>query len=254
MLQGIRTTLFSSLTLRRSDRALICNAGHGLLLWEAFRHTPEGLVVAQVQTSEQMQHISHYADSLQSLDKPTIVQAPLEEVLSSLEEGLVFEVILGRNVLSRLSEKLPLLNLLKGRLAERGVLHFAEGVPSEGSRLSDFCPADLQELLKQAETIIYGGEGNPLSNCKSADLVEAFAKVGLTARLEQQDLFENRFITKADITRWLATSYRGAWESLSVQVDLTRVEEELISLLAGRSIRWKHHLAFVEAVHQNDKG
>ncbi len=254
MLQGIRTTLFSSLTLRRSDRALICNAGHGLLLWEAYRQTPEGLVVAQVQTSDQMQHISHYADSLQSLDKPTIVQAPLEEVLSSLEEGLVFEVILGRNVLTRLTEKSPLMDLLNVRLAEQGVLRFAEGVPSEGSRLSDFCPSGLRNILMQAETIIYGGEGNPLSNWKSADLVGAFARSGLTAKLEQQDLFENRFITKADIKRWLGTSYRWAWEGLSVEVDLSGIEEELIPLLAGRSIRWKHHLAYVEAVHQNNKG
>ena len=251
MLQGIRTTLFSSLTLRRSDRVLICNAGHGLLLWEAYRQTPEGLVVGQVQTSAQMQHISHYADSLQSLEKPTIVHAPLEDTLEKLEEGLVFEVILGRNTLTRLTEKDPLLDLLKIRLAPQGVLRFAEGVPSEGSRLSDFCPTSLQELLRQAETIIYGEEGTSLSNWKSEDLVGAFAKRGFTAKLEQQDLFENRFITKADITRWLGGSYLSAWKSLCVKVDLNSVEEQLIPLIAGRSIRWKHHLAFVEAVHQD---
>ncbi|HKL59521.1 MAG TPA: AAA family ATPase [Sphaerochaeta sp.] len=251
MLQTIRTTLFAPLSLRRSDRVLICNAGHGLLLWEAYRQTPEGLVVAQVQSSEQMQHISHYADSLQSLEKPTVIQSSLEKVLSSQEEGLVFEAILGRNVLTRLSEKGPLLDMLKERLAPQGVLHFAEGVPSGGSRLSDFCSPDLQPLLKQAETLIYGGDGNILSNWKAEDLAEAFAKRGFTAKLVEQDLLENRFITKADISRWLGGSYLSAWKSLGTEVDLAKVEEELSALLSGRSIRWKHHLAFVQAVHED---
>ncbi len=253
MLQSIRTTLFSPLSLRRSDRVLICNAGHGLLLWEAYRQTPEGLVVAQVQSSQQMQHISHYADSLQSLEKPTIMHSSLEKLLPSLEEGLAFEAILGRNVLTRLGEKGPLLSLLKERLAPQGLLHFAEGVPSEGSRLSDFCPPHLQGLLKQAETLIYGGDGNSLSNWKSEDLPKAFAKHGLFAKLEQQDLFENRFITDADITRWLGGSYLAAWESLNIEVNLPEVEEAIISALGGRSIRWRHHLGFVQAAHQDHK-
>ena len=253
MLESIRTTLFTSLSLRRSDRVLVCNAGHGLLLWEAYRQTPEGLVVAQVQTSTQMQHISHYADSLQSLDKPTILHVPLESVLPSLEDGLAFEAIIGRNVLTRLSEKGLLIDRLKGRLSSQGVMHFAEGVPSEGSRLSDFCPPSLQDTLRKAEKSIYGGEGNPLSNWKSEDLRNAFEKRGFSVKLEQQDLFENRFITKADIRRWLNGSYLPAWESLKVEVDLPEVEEELIGLLAERSIRWKHHIAFVQAVHQDEK-
>ena len=253
MLQSIRTTLFAPLSLRRSDRVLICNAGHGLLLWEAYRQTPEGLVVAQIENTEQMQHVSHYADSLQSLEKPSLMHAPLKEVLTSLEQGVAFEAILGRNVLSRLSEKGPLLALVKKRLAPNGVVHFAEGVPSEGSRLSDFCPPDLQALLKKAETKIYGGDGNALSNWKSKDLVEAFAKSGLAAKLEQQDQYENRFITKADITRWLGLSYLSAWKVLNVEVDLAEVEGELVSLLGGRSIKWKHHLAFVLAVHQDNE-
>ena len=253
MLQSIRTSLFSPFSLRRSDRVLVCNAGHGLLLWEAYRLTPEGLVVAQVQSSEQMQHISHYADSLQSLDKPTIIHAPLTEVLISMEEGLAFEAILGRNVLSRLTEKGPLLDLLKKRLAPQGVLHFAESVPSEGSRLSDFCSASLQELLKKAEEHIYGKDGSTLSNWKSEDLPLFFAKKGFTARVEQQDLFENRFITKNDITRWLEGTYLSAWKSLCIDVDLNNVKEELISVLGGKSLRWKHHLGFVLATHTDKK-
>ncbi len=250
MLQSIRTSLFAPLKLRRSDRVLICNAGHGLLLWEAYRQTPEGLVVAQVQSSAQKQHVSHYADSLQSLEKPTILHAPLEAILPTLEEGLLFEAILGRNVLTRLREKGPLLDALKGRLAPKGVVHFAESVPAEGSRLSDFCPPSLQEILKRAEATIYGGEGNPLSNWSSQDLPLAFKERGFSATLEEQQMFENRFITKADITRWIGTSYRDAWQSLGVEVDIPTIEEELVSSLAERSIKWKHHVAFIMATHQ----
>ena len=59
LLETLRKTLFEGLTIRRSDRVLVCNAGHGLLLWEAFRSIPEGLVVAQVRTADQRDHINH---------------------------------------------------------------------------------------------------------------------------------------------------------------------------------------------------
>lgn len=253
MLHSIRTTLFENLKSRRSDRVLVCNAGHGLLLWEAFRQTPEGLVVAQVNSAEQAQHINHYASSLQSLERPRIVCEPLPKTLLSLEPGLLFETILGRNVISRLSEAKPILELLHDRLARGGELRFAEGVPSEGSRLSDFCTSPLRESLLAAEAVIYGPEGNALSNWGSKDLLPTFESMGFSACIEERDMFENRFITQTDISRWVRGAYLAAWEKQNIQVDLPALELELSALLGNSSIRWKHHLVFVKAVHDSDR-
>ena len=70
----------------------------------------------------------------------------------------------------------------------------------------------------------------------------------------EQDQFENRYITKADISRWLGGSYLSAWKEAGVEVDLPKVEQELVSLLSGRSIRWKHHIGFIQAAHQRSQG
>lgn len=252
MLKSIRTTLFAPLTLQRNDRVLICNAGHGLLLWEAFRQTPEGVVVATVHTQNQMEHISHYADSLQTIEKPILLHGHAEQVLEKLEDGLLFEAILARNVLTRLHEKGPLIALWKSHLAPGGVIHAAESVPSQGSRLSDFCSDSLKEQLMKAEEVIYTGKSNPLSNWQAKDLPPAFARAHLQANVTEQELWENRFITALDIERWLDSSYQKAWLDLGVEIDLHKIKTELTSLLAGKTIRWKHHLAFVMAVHEKE--
>ena len=82
LLKEIRERLFRGVQLRRSDRVLVCNAGHGMLLWEAYRSTPEGLVVAQVRNKDQADHINHYAGSLSSVERPHVYAEPLETLAS----------------------------------------------------------------------------------------------------------------------------------------------------------------------------
>ena len=247
MLQTIRDTLFASIHIRRSDRVLVCNAGHGLLLWEAYRQTPEGLVIAQVKSKEQEEHITHYAQNLQNLERPLIFQQKLQDLFPNLEEGLLFEVMVGRNILTRLDQDKAVLALCKNRLAPKGVIHFAEIVPSQGSRLSQFCAGSLKEKLTLAEEVIYGKTGNALSNWKSSDLMPVFAQQGLSALVKELDLYENRFITEEDVHRWIVSSYTQAWEQKDIKLDQQALEKELCDLLANRSIRWKHHTAFVQA-------
>jgi putative ATPase len=249
MLQKIRNDLFADLRFKRSDRVLVVNAGHGLLLWEAFRRTPEGLVVAQVNKEEQFEHIQHYAKGLESLEQPIVKKESLKQVLASLEEGLQFEKIIGRNLLSHLDEDKALLDLLSIRLADGGILSIAETVPSEGSRLSELIDSDspAKQLLLEAEASIYGKEGSSLANWKTKDLKQAFEDSGWSIECQVLDLYENRFITQEDIKRWVTTSYRSAWEKCNTPVVLEQTVSELTSLLAQKTFRWKHHTVLVRS-------
>jgi putative ATPase len=249
MLQKIRNELFADLQFKRSDRVLVVNAGHGLLLWEAFRRTPEGLVVAQVNKEEQFEHIQHYAKGLESLERPLVKKESLKQVLASLEEGLQFEKILGRNLLSHLDEDKALLALLFGRLADGGILSIAETVPSEGSRLSELIDSNIpvKQLLLEAEASIYGKEGSSLANWNTGDLKQAFEESGWPCECHVLDLYENRFITQEDIRRWITSSYRLAWEQGNTPVALEPTVSELTSLLAQKTHRWKHHTVLVRA-------
>ena len=247
LLQVLRKTLFEGLTIRRSDRVLVCNAGHGLLLWEAYRSTPEGLVVAQVRTPDQRDHINHYAHSLSDLDRPVIHCDPLDKVLDTLQGQLRFEVIVGRNLFSRAKEEEKLLAKLKARLSAEGSLHIAESVPSLGSRLSDFVTEDLQLLLRKAERTLYADPANPLTNWTAEDLLGMFEQAGLATTSFELDLEESRSMAEDDIRRYLSASYLLAFTAQSVEVDAKKLEQELIGQLAGRSLAWKHHLLFVHA-------
>ncbi|NBK23637.1 MAG: AAA family ATPase [Spirochaetia bacterium] len=247
LLQTLRKTLFEGLTIRRSDRVLVCNAGHGLLLWEAFRNTPEGLVVAQVRTADQRDHINHYAQSLSELDRPVVHCNPLDKVLDALSDQLRFEVIMGRNLFSRAKEEEQLLLKLKTRLSPEGSMHFAESVPSLGSRLSDFVSEDLQQLLRKAESTLYGDPANPLTNWTAKDLLGLFEQAGFATTSHEMDLEESRSMAEGDIRRYLDASYLPAFASQAVEVDAKKLEHELITQLAGRSLAWKHHLLFVHS-------
>lgn len=248
MLQEIRETLFSQISFRRSDRVFVCNAGHGLLLWEAFRHTPEGLTVAQVRTSEQMQHISHYTQSLQSLDRPHLYLDGLANVLEGLEKGMQFEVILGRNILSRLEADKHLIPLLHQRLSKAGSIHLAESVPSMGSRLSDFAQGSAKTLLLQAESDIYSDPGNPLTNWNAQQVEQAFSDFGLFTQLMGKDLCENRLVTGADINNWMDKTYIPSLLKVGCAFDEAAMRKDLLAQLANKTLTWKHHVLFVKAL------
>ncbi|MEA4859277.1 MAG: AAA family ATPase [Sphaerochaeta sp.] len=247
LLETLRKTLFEGLTIRRSDRVLVCNAGHGLLLWEAFRSTPEGLVVAQVRTADQRDHINHYAQSLSELDRPIVHCNPLDKVLDALSNQLRFEVIMGRNLFSRAKEEEQLLAKLKARLSQEGSMHFAESVPSLGSRLSDFVAEDLRLLLCKAESRLYGDPANPLTNWTAKDLLELFEQAGFATTSLEMDLQESRSMSEDDIRRYITASYLPSFAAQAVEVDAKKLEQELIAQLSGRSLAWKHHLLIVHA-------
>ncbi|MBG0766548.1 MAG: AAA family ATPase [Spirochaetaceae bacterium] len=247
LLKEIREQLFQGIHLRRSDRVLVCNAGHGLLLWEAYRATPEGLVVAQVRSKDQEEHINHYAATLSSVERPHVYAEPLETLLPRLEDGLHFEAIMGRNVLSRAKLSGPLLAGLLSRLAKTGSIHLAESVPVAGSRLSQFIMGEEKQFLERAEAQLYGDPSNPLTNWDENDLETLFSTTGMDLKIRSLDLFEQRMMDEQDIERYLSASYLPAWKTLGIQVDEGAFRIALIEQLANRPLAWKHHLAIIHA-------
>ncbi|NCC65073.1 MAG: AAA family ATPase [Spirochaetia bacterium] len=247
MLQKIREKLFANISFSRSDRTLVLNAGHGLLLWEAYRKTPEGLVIGQVRTKDQLEHILHYAKSLTILERPQVYHAEAKELLASLEQGLVFEHIFARNILSRAKNEKALIGMLMKKLATGGALHLCESVPKKGSRLSDFVREEEKKLLMKAEEKLYGDLENPLTNWDETDLADLLKAQHLSVEISSMDFVEKRFITESDITRYLQSSYLQAFSALNIEIDAKALEQRLIEQLSSTSLDWNHHLAFVHA-------
>jgi len=251
LLENLRDGIFSEIKLTRHSRVLVVNAGNGMLLWEAFRRTPEGLAVAFTSSDDHFKYLNYYANTLEPLLRPQILQGETATLLDQLEDGLLFEAIIGRNVLSRLPSDKALLPLFARRLAEGGTLALAETVPSASPRISGFVPVDghgqLHSRLLEAESAIYGELSNPLTSWEAPDMAKAFSEAGFDTRIEKQEAGERRVITPIDIERWMAKSYFPAWERLGIPYQGSAVQEELNTLLGNKTVQWKHLVLMVHA-------
>ncbi len=237
-LEGMRQRMFESLEIIRSDRVLVMNSGHGLLVWEAYRHTPEGLVVAQVRNSEENAYIQQYMKTLDPVSAPKLVFDPdylhfLGNLDESVEKDIRFEHVLGRNLLTDNAKAKKILHAVKERIAKGGDVVLCETIVSEASRLSDFIHmGPLQDTLLKAEKKIY-------SKVQTRDgLLKLLGSEFGSVTSQDYRFTESRTVRESDIQRWVRNSYIPALADIS-QTDAEKLEKELISTLCAAPLLWK---------------
>ncbi|MBO4279384.1 MAG: AAA family ATPase [bacterium] len=237
-LENMRDRMFRCLEIIRSDRVLVLNSGHGLLVWEAYRHTPEGLVVAHVRSTEESAYIQQYMKTLDSVSAPRLICDPdyehaLGNLDSSVEQGLLFEHIIGRNLLTDFRKAGKVLEAAKKRLAQKGDIVLCETVVSEASRLSDFIHmGPLQDTLLKAEKKIYAKV--PTRD----DMVKLLESEFSSVSVEDYRFTESRSARESDVQRWVRNSYLPALPDLS-QTEAGKLEKELVSTLCAAPLMWK---------------
>lgn len=237
-LENMRNLMFEGLGIIRSDRVLVLNSGHGLLVWEAYRHTPEGLVVAHVKTPEENAYLQQYMKTLDSVSAPRIVLDndclhALGNLDSSVEKGIAFEHILGRNLLTDFRNGKKVLEALKDRMATGGDIVLCETVVSEASRLSDFIHmGPLKDTLLKAEKKIYSKVPSREDIVKL--LESEFGKVSV----RDYRFTESRSARESDIQRWVRNSYIPNLPDMS-QTDAGKLEKELVTVLCAAPLLWK---------------
>ncbi len=236
-LEGMRDRMFEKLRTARSDRMLVLNAGHGLLVWEAFRHTPEGIVVAQVRSAEEKAYLEQYISTMDKVSAPRLLCDPdtsrvLDGLDQSTEEGIRFEHILGRNLLTDCKKGLSVLKKAKGRLAPGGDIVLCETLISEASRLSEFIHmGPLQETLLKAEKSIYAN----IPDRKR--ILEALGKIFPNVQSSDYRFTESRTARDSDIVRWVRNSYIPALPGIS-DTEAMKLEKELVSVLSAAPLLW----------------
>lgn len=240
-LETLRSLIFSKVSIIRSDRVLVLNAGHGLLLWEAFRKTPEGLAVAVVRTPEDCAYIKHYISSLDSVTAPVVLcdkdtPSALDNLDSQLESGILFEHIIARNLIKNKPDGSSLLSKIKDRLAPNGDIVLCETIASEASRLSDFIHmGPTQDILLKAETFIYDNYWS------RKDLVDLLKENFNSVELEDYSFTESRIATPQDVARWMEKSYGPAILKAEPSMTVERLEKlskELTATLCAAPLEW----------------
>lgn len=247
MLASIQERLYAGLDLRRHSRVLVLNAGHGLILWEAVRRTPEGLVVASVRTTEQLAHLTHYAEGMEDLVRPRLFRCEPSAIFPHIEKGIKFEVIIGRNILTRLSSQEGLAAQLLEVLSPDGIITLAETVPSAGSRLSDFMEegSPARAALLEAESHIYAPHIDDVAGWTDADLPLPFKEKGYVVDMDSEDFREERTIAREDCQRWMEKTYLPALENAGWKGNPDELSGIVSMVLSDRHVQWTHHVAFL---------
>lgn len=225
----IRNRLFEASKPIRSDRILVLNAGHGLLVWEAFRRTPEGLVAAVGNSDEDVLYMNHYADTLIGVDRPMIVRNADE-----IESSIRFEHIMGRNIFVR---DFSAIDTIKARLTESGDLCTCETVLEEASRLSDLLHmGSLQSKLLSAEKHIY-------TRNTRKEITEKLQGAFKDLRISDYRFTEERTITSEDVRRWISRSYMPYLEGENEDALI----RELTSILCKSPVNWTTSCMIINA-------
>ena len=235
-LLALSRRLYSGISIPRHENVLVLNASHGLLLWPLMKMNPEGLSVAAVKTAGQKEIIEHFSSELDSLLRPMVIVASAHEAFGQLEDGLVFGVISGRNVLSRLEEDRNLLPLMRSRLERDGHIALLEAIPSLSMRLSAFASDRIKESLIEAESHIYT-EDNPLTCWGKSELEDAVKSVFPDASIEYVEDKEDRLLSRPSLLSFYRNSYAGTGIS----------EDEFISEFENKSVRWSNTVAVIRS-------
>ncbi|MFQ5577417.1 MAG: AAA family ATPase [Anaerolineae bacterium] len=260
----LRDRVFALAAVQRHELVLDLNAGTGLLTWEAVRRAPVGGVWALAADAQTADTLRRQAQNLDAPGQPTVLTGSIFELAGLLvsEEGepLTFEVILGRNALTRLEDKPAALARLNPLLAPGGRLVLAETIPKQSQRLHRLLdltslPPSLAERVVDAEETIYRNPTDPMVNWEAADLRSAFEAAGfLRAQVVEETQTTHMRLDRRHIERWFGAPAEQERPTLAEHLrqhmsaaELARVRQLFEEQLLNRVVSWQTRLAFCAA-------
>src|SRR5690625_329146 len=256
----LRDALMELAGLQRHELVLDLQAGSGLLTWEALRRTPEGQVWAVAARAEDARALGQQARQLAGLERPVVLQADTEQAAAAVgreNPEQRFDVVLGRNVLTPLTESAAgdLLGSLAPLLTADGRLVLAEQLPGDAQRLyriPETVPAGLLERWTAAEEAVYAELDLPWSE---GTLLRVLGQAGFRAgRQRTLDLTSRRQLGQAALLRWFpagpaADSYAARLTATGLlrDGDLGEMERLLRERAARRPVSWTQRLVLLRA-------
>ena len=267
-LAGIRDRILAAAKIKRHGNVLDLNAGTGLLTWEAVRRTPEGSVWALVADEKTASGLRVQAENLKEMDRPVIMNGPLEEIekrVSAQGQGEVrFDAVVGRNALLSNRDKAVAAGALARVLAPEGIISLVEGVPRGGQRIYDL--VDRKRLDKKlvekwiaAEEAIYDDPDDPMVNWNPEDLAHAFDDAGvLMKHFQSEQTVVEIFMTEGVLSRWFPKttgtlktparpSYRERLASFLSPDEVDQIRSHITKNLDGKQVQWTSESIYLVA-------
>ncbi|MCK5200113.1 MAG: AAA family ATPase, partial [Spirochaetales bacterium] len=267
ILADIQNEIFDMAGISSHHIVLDINTGSGLLLWEAARRVREGCVYGLTTSSETLHYLEQYGDQIPEIERPIILNKKLGEFILNNNGKLQFDVILGRNSLTRNKNKFEHLKDLYKLSGNKGRIVLAETIPSESPRLSSILStvmatvtdsetmdSNLYAILKEAEKIIYKSKENPMTNWNENDLLNWMKSAWYKDIISQKKVYEEkRRITENEIENWFepggsSFGYGSSLAQITGNNEIDQIKSLLIEYLTDKNLDWKSTICFVTGV------
>jgi putative ATPase len=176
---------------------------------------------------------------------------------------LCYDVIIGRNVFTRLADKRATAETISDLLKPEGRLVLAETVPQHTQRLHKLVDlasltAELVERVVAAEQAIYTNPADEMVNWAGADLERIFEKVGLSQIETAEERLTSQFrIGPEQIARWFNQNVEGDRPSFAQHLlkgtsgasvtleELSELKQLFERQLLGQVVSWQSTLVYV---------
>jgi putative ATPase len=270
-LAAVRERVMAAAGVERHSLVLDLNAGTGLLTWEAVRRAPVGGVWALAADERTAEALRQQAANLEALGRPVILCGALVElpdlIAAQGQAEVHFDVVVGRNALTRHPDKAAAARIITSLLNEGGRLALAEAVPRHAQRLYRLVDLSLlDEALRQrliaAEEAIYTDPDDPMVNWEAADIEAAFSPEGTYGRaaglsdvhLQVETVMAQQHISAEHLARWFSASPEGQRPSYGQRLRQNLSAEELAQVqalferqLRDQSVTWTSQVVFLLA-------
>jgi putative ATPase len=261
----VRDRLFKLLSPQRHHILLDLNASTGLLTWEAVRSVPEGGVFSCVRNQKDYDALIEQSEMLSELIRPKAVKIQQHNWLDALTQQhqkdasspLVFEGMIGRNVLMALGDKRSAIAQFKKLLSARGTLVLAEPVPARGQRLSDFLALPMlgENLFQQfidAESKLFQNPEDVLVNWDIPNLQQDFEAAGLTCEIELVTFQTSLEVTSTLLAQWLGenSQYDKYFKAHGMSAtDISDIQRCFDQQIKNKTVMWRRVIAFISSRH-----
>ena len=258
LLNEIREKLTEIAKLNRNSLALVLNAGDGLMLGELVRQISDEIVYALVEKESEKQFLYGMHTESSSRMKPIVVADNSGNPASFKIVELLFDRIVGRNVLHNQNDKASFLNKLSKWISSEGFIIFAENVPSLGQRISNLIPQDsldseFREKLNLAEDKIYNDPKNYRCNWTPETLQNQLEEVNCS--IDYWNVKEYRtpvMIRKDYVDQWFNSETEKQYPRYTHELSSYISQEQLKVLnkifqkeIAGKIVEWRSVCLFM---------
>jgi len=249
-LRQVCDRIYTTLSPQRHHVLLDLNAG--LLTWEALRQVPEGGVYACAPTPEICAALQEQAQTLTDLVRPIFLSTPLaalSKTLATEAPDILFEGIVGRNVLKSFTNRQTLLMQLANRLTPKGRIVLAETIPFRTLRLYSLLstlPTELFRKLQQAEDSLYTHDPERYWDLDA--VAGWFEGTGLVADVELMKMPTSLAVTRQLQARWFGeeSRYINHLAQTLADQDLAAIRQAYKRELST-SVTWETSIVLVSA-------